>query len=363
MISVWKEAINLFEDGQDFCLATIVSLHGSSPRHVGAKFLVKKDGSSIGTIGGGLFEAEVIAAAVEALRLESSILLHFSFTGNDSSSDRMLCGGSAHVFIEFHSKLDNSRRAIYESLIRLSLEGLSGFLVTPVPREAGLMYTDAKVSLLCDETGQVMGELADLMEIVSELKSKKFSGVPELLRIDHLNSNAFVEHFYPEPTVFIFGAGHVGVSVTHLASFAGFRVVLVDDREEFANFDKAPEADRIVVVNSFEKCMSKLTVGCQSYLVIVTRGHSHDKVVLQQALDTPAQYVGMIGSRRKIKLIFESLIKEGVSEDQLERVHAPIGLPIGGETPEEIAVSIVAELIKVKQGASKNLKKSTCMSG
>ena len=363
MISVWKEAINLFEEGQDFCLATIISLHGSSPRHVGAKFLVKKDGSSIGTIGGGLFEAEVIVAAVEALRVKSSILLDFSFTGNDSSSDRMLCGGSAHVFIEFHSTLDNSRRAIYESLIRLSLGGLSGFLVTPVPRQAGLMSTDAQVSLLCDETGHIQGELAAQSEVVSELKSRKFSGVPELVRIDHLKSNAFVEHFYPEPTVFIFGAGHVGVSVAHMASYAGFRVTMVDDRDEFANFDRVPDADHIVVVNSFEKCMSKLSVGSQSYLVIVTRGHSQDMTVLHQALQTPAQYVGMIGSRRKIKLIFEGLIKEGVSEDQLDRVHAPIGLPIGGETPEEIAVSIVAELIQVKQGASKNLKKSTCMSG
>ncbi len=362
MISIWKEAISLFEQRQDFCVATIVSLHGSSPRHVGAKFLVKKDGSSVGTIGGGIFEAEVIAAAVEALRVKSSILLHFAFTGEDSASDRMLCGGSAHVFIEFNSKLDHSRRAIYENLIRLSLEGLSGFLVTQIPHQAGMMDSDPKGSLFCDEKGLLLGELANLAGIVSELKSKKFSGGPELVRIDHLESQAFIEHFYPEGTVFVFGAGHVGVSVAHVASYSGFRVILIDDRKEFASFDKVPEADHVIVVKSFDGCMSELIVGSESYLVIVTRGHSHDKVVLRQALETPARYVGMIGSRRKIKLIFEDLLEEGVSEAQLERVHAPIGLPIGGETPEEIAVSIVAELIQEKQSSSRNLKKSTCMS-
>lgn len=363
MISIWKEAISLFEEGQNFCVATIVSLHGSSPRHVGAKFLVKEDGASVGTIGGGLFEAEVIAAAVEALRAKSSILLHFAFTGEDADSERMLCGGSAHVFVEFNSKLDSHRRSIYEHLIRLSMEGLSGFLLTQIPHQAGRMDSDPKGSLFCDENGLLLGELANQAGVLSELKSKKFSGAPELLKFDQLESHAFVEHFYPQGTVFIFGAGHVGMSVAHLASFAGFRVILIDDRKEFANLDKVPEADHVFVVNSFDTCMSELGVGIDSYLVIVTRGHSHDKVVLRQALDTPARYVGMIGSRRKIKLIYEGLLEEGVTDTQLKRIHAPIGLPIGGETPEEIAVSIVAELIKVKQSASNNLKRSTCMSG
>lgn len=198
MISIWKEAISLFEEGQNFCVATIVSLHGSSPRHVGAKFLVKEDGASVGTIGGGLFEAEVIAAAVEALRAKSSILLHFAFTGEDADSERMLCGGSAHVFVEFNSKLDSHRRSIYEHLIRLSVEGLSGFLLTQIPHQAGRMDSDPKGSLFCDENGMLLGELANQAGILSELKSKKFSGAPELLKFDQLESHAFVEHFYPQ---------------------------------------------------------------------------------------------------------------------------------------------------------------------
>ncbi len=362
MIAVWKEALNLINEGRDFCIATIVALQGSSPRHVGAKFLVRNDGSSVGTIGGGIFEAEVTAAATEALRLQSSILLNFAFTGEDAASDRAICGGSTHVLIEYLDSQNQLRKSIYENLIRLFSEGRTGFMATQVPHQVGLMHSDSMWSLFCDETGFLLGEFSGQSVILDEIRAGKFSQEPGILHIDHLGCHAFVEHFHPRGTVFIFGAGHVGVCVAHLASFAGFKVVVVDDRKDFANCDKVPDADEILVVDSFDRPMSELNVGSDSYLVIVTRGHSHDKVVLQQALNTPAQYVGMIGSKRKIKLIFDALMSEGVSEDRLAKVHSPIGLPIGGETPEEIAVSIVAQLVQVRNSVSGKAKKSTCMS-
>jgi xanthine dehydrogenase accessory factor len=140
----------------------------------------------------------------------------------------------------------------------------------------------------------------------------------------------------------------VGASVSHLASFVHFRVVVLDDRSEYVSEERFPDSDQRIVLESFEDAFGGLPVDRDSYVVIVTRGHSHDRTILGQALRTDAGYIGMIGSKRKNHLIFQGLLLEGFTHDDLQRVSAPIGIPIGGETPEEIAVSIVAQMIQVR---------------
>jgi xanthine dehydrogenase accessory factor len=161
------------------------------------------------------------------------------------------------------------------------------------------------------------------------------------------------KRFFVEPTVlpgtvFLFGAGHVSRPVAELASIVDFQTVVLDDRAEFANAERFPRTEQIKVISSFPQAFEGLEIERDSYIVIVTRGHLHDKTVLEQALKTDAGYIGMIGSRRKRDLIYQELLSKGFSQSDLERVHAPIGLAIGAETPEEIAVSIVAELIQVR---------------
>jgi xanthine dehydrogenase accessory factor len=141
------------------------------------------------------------------------------------------------------------------------------------------------------------------------------------------------------------GAGHVGRALAHFVALCDFSVVVVDDRAEFADPERIPDADEVAAVTGFDGVFHDRIIDADSYIVIVTRGHSYDKFVLAQALKTEAGYIGMIGSRRKIALIYQSLLTEGFNRTDLERVHAPIGLAIGGETPEEIAVSITAQLI------------------
>jgi xanthine dehydrogenase accessory factor len=163
------------------------------------------------------------------------------------------------------------------------------------------------------------------------------------------------KRFFVEPTVlpgtvYLFGAGHVSRPVAELASLVDFQTVVIDDRDEFANAERFPRADRVIVAPSSHQSFEGLEIDRDSYLVIVTRGHLHDKTVLEQALKTDAGYIGMIGSRRKRDLIYQELLTKGFSQKDLGRVHAPIGLAIGAETPEEIAVSIVAELIQVRAG-------------
>jgi xanthine dehydrogenase accessory factor len=160
---------------------------------------------------------------------------------------------------------------------------------------------------------------------------------------------AHLDPIIPRPTVFVFGAGHVAIPVAHIAALAGFRVVVVDDRAEFANRERFPSADELMVA-SVKEAFRTLAVDDTGYIVAITRGHALDEDVVANALTTPARYIGMIGSKRKVAGIFGRLRERGFTDADLARVHAPIGVDISAETVEEIAVSIVAELIRVRRG-------------
>ncbi|MGB9662050.1 MAG: XdhC family protein [Moorellaceae bacterium] len=156
----------------------------------------------------------------------------------------------------------------------------------------------------------------------------------------------FLEPVLPEPKILVLGGGHVGQKVAALAKEVGYRVTVVDDRPDFANRELFPGADE-VICDDFQEALGKISLDPATYIVIVTRGHRHDYECLRRVIDSPAAYIGMIGSRRKVKGVKERLMAEGVAPERLSRVHAPIGLDIGAETPAEIAVSILGEIIKV----------------
>jgi xanthine dehydrogenase accessory factor len=162
-----------------------------------------------------------------------------------------------------------------------------------------------------------------------------------------LRMEVLLEPVLSEPTVYVFGAGHVSLEIAPLAKRVQFKVVVIDDREMFANRERFPDADEIFV-SEFERCFDRLSLDETSFVVIVTRGHLYDGFVLEQAVKTPARYIGMIGSRKKIHILYQHLMEKGIPKETLKRVHAPIGLEIHSETPEEIAVSIVAQLIQVR---------------
>jgi len=160
----------------------------------------------------------------------------------------------------------------------------------------------------------------------------------------------FIEPILTTPTLFIFGGGHISLPLAKTAKLLGFKIAVIDDRAEFANTERFPEAE-MVLADDFTKAFSKLKIDKTSYIVIVTRGHQHDELVLDMALGTPAKYIGMIGSKTKVKATYSHLLAKGVPKEKLDSVHSPIGLEIGAQTPEEIAVSILAEIVKVKRSA------------
>jgi len=251
----------------------------------------------------------------------------------------------------------------YEEILKLRSEGRSGALATIVnakgstPREVGakmLIYEDGKF-LGTVGGGCMEAEVwQEAMKVIAEEK-------PKTIHLDLTGRQAeeagmicggvmdiYIEPIVPAPRVYIFGGGHISLALSKISNLVGFQVVVIDDRPQFANKERFPEAEE-VIAEDFEVALPKLKVNRSSYLVIVTRGHTYDQEVLEWALGQPAKYIGMIGSRKKIMTVYKNLEGKGVPSEWLQRVHAPIGLDIGALTPEEIAVSIVGEMIQVRR--------------
>jgi xanthine dehydrogenase accessory factor len=252
---IFEEIRQLRQQGRKAVLATIVQIRGSVPSFQTAKMLIRDDGSTLGSVGGGCVEADVWAAAQDVLREEKSRVMNFDLTEESMAEGGLICGGKVEIFVE------------------------------PI---------------------------------------------------------------LPIPEMVIFGAGHISTQVSKIASIAGFRTTIVDNRPVFANAERFPEAVAIHS-ESFEDAFAALSPTENTYLVIVTRGHQEDENVLRWAVGTKARYIGMIGSKRKIRTIAETLTKEGLDRGRIEQVHMPIGLEIGAVTPEEIAVAIVAEAIQIRR--------------
>jgi xanthine dehydrogenase accessory factor len=242
-------------EGETAAVATIIGTKGSTPRKVGAKMLIRENGTISGTIGGGCLEGQVCEEALTVIREEKPRTFHYDLTGTEAAEAGMICGGMMDVYIE------------------------------PI---------------------------------------------------------------LPTPTVFIFGGGHISLFVSKISAMAGFQVAVIDDRAQFANKERFPEAEQ-VIAEEFFLAFPQLKVNRSSYLVIVTRGHAYDREVLEWALTTKARYIGMIGSKKKIQTVYQNLEAKGTAREKLQRVHAPIGLEIEALTPEEIAVSIVGQMIQVRR--------------
>jgi len=340
MKTLYQKILDRLNLGEKVGFAEVIRQAGSSPRGVGAKMVIFRDGT-VGSIGGGRVEAEVIEATKEVMEKGGSKRFFFRLTGSDVKDMDMLCGGEMEVLVK---KFDREDVPVFEKIISVLEANKKGIFVHGLPPllEGHLFIT---------EEGDVIGEikgLQDLESLKNELKG--FSSLSMLLNVEN-GKEIFVELIEREPLLFVFGGGHIAQELVPLAKRVGFKVVVIDDREDFANKERFPLADE-VIVEDFEKVSQRVRVEEDSFLVIVTRGHLHDYTVIKQFLRSPARYIGMIGSRKKRDIIFEQLLSEGFSEEELKRVHSPIGLPIGAETPAEIAVSIVAELIKVRREAS-----------
>jgi len=252
---------------------------------------------------------------------------------------------------------------IYQEIVELRRQGRRAALATIINRKGSTPRKDAtKMLITADgrQFGTVGGGCAEA-EILREAMTVMRLEKPKILAFDLTEDDAedsglicggkmevFVEPIFPDPYLFVFGAGHVGKSISETAGMIGFKVAVVDDRIKYANQQRFPEVDALYA-EDWEESFRKLPVTESSYIVIATRGHNHDLACLRFALRSPAKYIGLLGSKRKIRLFFEKLEAEGMDSAEFNRVYAPVGIDIGSESPEEIAVSIAAELIAVRK--------------
>lgn len=314
MRDVYAAMLKAMERGESVTRVSVMKSSGSTPRSAGAVMAVFEDGSTIGTIGGGSVENASHIAAKD-MQPGTSAIRKYDLTNNDAASLGMVCGGDMTVLLDYMIQ-DETNVALLKHIL------------------AGCESTK-KYSL-----GITLGKNGDILS-------------REVLPPDHVSLTVEADnHLLIEPlgnsdTVHFVGAGHVALATAKLAAFTDFQVHVVDDREDFANAQRFPDATNIHVAENLNDCLPA-SLNSEDYVVIMTRGHLHDRDVLAQALKTDAGYIGMIGSKKKKTAVYESLLNDGFTQTELKRVHCPIGLSIGAETPEEIAVSIMGELIAAR---------------
>ncbi len=356
MKDIFSEALDLISSGQNAAMSTIVSSKGSLPMSKKAKMLVRPDGQIVGTVGGGCLEADVWAEAREVMESGLPTLQRFILTEEHAGENGLNCGGNVEIFTEPLYK--GRSEDVLENVAEVRKARDSGVLATLV---SGGDPAKWSAKLLVRADGTTVGSLgwaeadAAILSEVAEMETIP-ENLLEVMSLDVSDSEGplkiFMESICPEPTLYLFGGGHVSFAIARVAATVGFRIVVIDDRPMFANKERFPMADETLTLE-METALEHLEIDDLSYIVAVTRGHQHDKPVVEQAVWTNAAYIGMIGSRRKIALMWKELEAKGISRHRLEEIHAPIGLDIGADSPEEIAISVVSELIQARRSGGK----------
>jgi xanthine dehydrogenase accessory factor len=321
-------------------LASVAKRHGSLPMSATAKMLVTAGGARIGTVGGGCLEAEIIERCLDVIERRVPALSSHSLNAELAGDYGLTCGGTAEMVIE-PVYPDEVLAAVYAAAAADVARGERGVIATGLDWSRG----PSKAYISADEPARVLGTASSALRgALQEFDAR--SEIP--LLVDGL----LVERVAGKPRLVVFGAGHVGAKIAEAASFAGWRVTVVDDRADFADAARLPFADQAVVCD-FHDVVSAVTLDADTFAVIATRGHQHDVVLAGQLARRGLRYLGMLGSRRKTALTAKVLREWEVSDADIERIHAPVGIAIGADTPEEIAVSVVAELIAVRRAGSR----------
>lgn len=358
MDDILSELVRRKGQGERLALASLVWSTGSIPMSERAKMIVAERGDVVGTIGGGCLEAEVLSAGRIALETGENQLLRYTMTEKQAGESGLNCGGSVRIYTEV---IEPDEAADFYSRVLAARQVRSGCVLATLLKRRFDSTGDGRLWLGAD--GNTCGSLGtpaadrQVEECLSQVLGRERGLVCALDSSAELGEAAevFIEPFLPEPVLYVFGGGHVGGQICTLAKNVGFRVVLIDDRPAFANPQRHPQADECVVAG-MEEVFADLPIDDQSYIVAATRGHQHDEIVVEAAIQTPARYIGMLGSERKKLILWRRIAERGGDPQRLDAVFAPIGVNIGADTPAEIAVSVVAELIEQRRGTSKEWK-------
>lgn len=338
MRKILKDLEDVLRTGRPVAYTALVETRGSTPQKAGAAMLVFPDGSQTGTLGGGCVEAEVKRRALRLLDEGQTEILTFQLDSDYGWDDGLICGGRMKMLVDpLRPGEDVAYYHKLEEAITAGWGGTEAIVLDPEKAGGG----QAADRYLLSEEGEIItsrgsgdapAAMADnLRPLIKRPRPYVSAGISYLPHLERCR-------------LIIVGGGHIGQKVAELAANVDFDVWVVDDREEYCNQDRFPAAKRLIA-GPIDTSLSGLEIDANTFCIVVTRGHNHDEEALYHLAETPARYLGMIGSKRKIKLIYEDLLRDGISRDALARVHAPIGFDIGSQTVPEIAVSIVAEMV------------------
>lgn len=370
MAGLYGELAGYAERGEPVAVATVIGARGSTPRGVGAKMLVRRDGAIVGSVGGGCGEARVFWEAARVLEEGRPRICEVDLTGEIDDLSPTNCGGVMEVFVDRVTWTSAAPPGLSDAEVvsaavraRAARRALALLVVVDNPRGLGGIPVGAK--WLVDAEGAVLGpaprQLASLLgetgaaALASGRSARSWirAAGPGWERAPEDEGMAlFVEVLQPPDDVVVVGAGHIAVPLARMAKLLDFDVTVLDDRGAFANRERFPDAD-LILVGPIDERLRAHPIGPRTYLVLITRGHQHDEAALKTVIGSDAVYIGMIGSRRRVKEVFRHLAAAGIPEERTGRVHAPIGLDIGAETPAEIAAAIVAELVQVRRAAAR----------
>ncbi len=332
---IWQGARELCLAGTVGAMATISRHRGSLPMAHDAKMLVTAEGRRWGTVGGGCVEADVTEQALTAARDCSPTFVRHTLNADVAGDIGLSCGGTVELFLEPLVASD-SMAHLYGAVAEAVIGRKPAAVVTGIDWSSG----PRKLALIGSDEVTVGGGLAAPAPAIRG-ESRRTAYVDQ-------DAGTFVEHIDRLPRVIVFGAGHVGAEIARVAAAVGFYVSVIDDRAEFANADRIPWAHEIVV-EDFRSVLARWQFDEDDHVLATTRGHSFDAYIVEKTAASPARYVGMLGSTRKRMIIWDALETAGVAREALERVRSPIGESIGADTPAEIAVAVVAELIKIRR--------------
>jgi xanthine dehydrogenase accessory factor len=340
--------LRLIEAGEPFVVATLVDAHGSTPQKVGARLLVRPDGTAVGTLGGGCIEAEVFEVAQGALASGKPQLLDFTLNEDIAVDYGLACGGTERIFVDPTIAIRRDGEFVGK-MLRAASGDNRGVVVTAIDGDG----VAPGASFGAWEGGAVDGRLPAAHDDAVQFAQRLLDAPRPRSAVARLSNGVevFADVFAEAPEIIIVGGGHVGRAVATVAKTVGYRITVIDDRKDFANSERFPEAES-VIAGDIEEVLTAYPAGRSSAIVIVTRGHKYDYQALSAGARSEAGYVGLMGSRRKVALIYRQLLADGIPEERLRDIHAPIGLDIGAISPEEIAVSIVAEITMDRLGGT-----------
>jgi xanthine dehydrogenase accessory factor len=366
MKDLYERIEHAVENGETVAVATIARTRGSTPRERGAKMIISTNGGMLGTVGGGCGEAEVWRTALNVIEDQRPRMVHVDLTEEIDLKSEGVCGGTLDIFVDPWGPgqkhlLHDADHGLVDAIERRQPVALCTVIERTRPSTV-----EPGTKVIVDGSGTLRGTLGDAsldaraaagaieaiqagigrVVTVSSVAADEVSGVLPGGEVEIL-----IEVYLPPPTMLILGAGHIAQPLARMAKMLEFEVVVVDDRPSFASRERFPDADQ-VIAGDFEATLRDFSFGPQTHAVLVTRGHQYDVFSLRHMIHHDVAYIGMVGSQRRVWAVYKLLHDEGVSPDRIARIHAPIGIDLKAETPAEIAISILAEVVKLRRGGT-----------